>query len=266
MKDKEKIIEIFNDCGIKDASFCSFLPLSTMLIECAAKRRIPQNAKTVIICFLPYKVKEEPPKNISRYAAVPDYHNIFGAKLMTVTEKLREYYVNQKFECFIDNSPIPEVYAAALSGLGVIGDNGLLITKKYGSFVFLGEIITDMEIDCQGEISECLHCGLCKTNCPKCDGLECLSKITQKKKELTNAEKTAILENHTVWGCDLCAEICPMNADAEITYVEEFILGYRDEYVFGEDIKGRAFEWRGEDVIRRNASLEKSPDLKSANS
>ncbi|MBO4468175.1 MAG: hypothetical protein J5766_02630, partial [Clostridia bacterium] len=65
MNKRENIIKIFNDCGIKDVSFCSFLPLSNMLIECAQKRRIPDGAKTVMVCFLPYKVKEEPPKNIS---------------------------------------------------------------------------------------------------------------------------------------------------------------------------------------------------------
>ena len=227
-----------------------------MLIECAQKRRIPNGAKTVMVCFLPYKVKEEPPKNISRYTAVPDYHRIFGEKLENAAKKLREYYVNQTFEPFIDNSPVPEVYAASLSGLGAIGDNGLLITKKYGSFVFLGEIITDLEIETKDEVSTCLHCGLCKTACPKCEDLDCISKVTQKKKELTPSEKSAIIEHHTVWGCDLCAEICPMNKGAECTYVDEFIAGYRDEYRLGEDITGRAYEWRGEAVIKRNASLE----------
>ena len=188
---------------------------------------------------------------------MPDYHKIFGERLEKTANKLKEYYVNQKFEYFIDNSPIPEVYAASLSGLGVIGDNGLLITKKYGSFVFLGEIITDMEIEAEGEISRCLHCGLCKKSCPKCEGMDCLSRITQKKQDLTDAEKSAIIEHHTVWGCDLCAEICPMNKGARLTYVEEFIAGYRDEYILGEDINGRAFEWRGEKVIKRNASLKK---------
>ena len=257
MKNKKKIIEIINSCGIKDASFCSFLPLSSMLIDCRQKSRIPENAKTVIVCILPYKVKDKPPKNISRYAAVPDYHTILGERLSAATAKLNEYYVNQTFVGFIDNSPIPEVYAAALSGIGVIGDNGLLITEKYGSFVFLGEIVTDLEIETEERIEKCIHCGRCKKACPMNDGIDCLSRITQKKKDLSDAEKAAIIKYNTVWGCDICAEICPMNKNKEKTYVSEFIEGYRDEYIPGEDITGRAYEWRGEAVVKRNALLNK---------
>lgn len=253
---KEIIIDILNKSGIKDASFCAFLPLSSMLLECRNKSKIPENAKTVIVCVFPYKVKQTPPKNICRYAAVPDYHKILGEKLNNAASELKKYYVNQNFESFIDNSPIPEVYAAALAGLGVIGDNGLLITEKYGSFVFIGEIVTDLYIECEGEIKECLHCGKCKTVCPKKEGIDCLSKVTQKKSDLTNPEISAIIDNNTVWGCDICAEICPLNNDKELTYIKEFSNGYRDEYILGEDIKDRAFEWRGEKVIRRNTLLK----------
>jgi len=252
---KETIKEILKKSGIIDASFCAFLPLLPYLIECSAKKRIPENAKTVITCFFPYKVKEKPPKNISRYASVPDYHRVLEPFLKTATENLKKEFPNNSFEFFIDNSPIPEVRAGALSGLGVIGDNGLLITEKYGSFVFLAEIVCDLEIETNEELKGCLHCGKCKTVCPKTHLGKCLSAVTQQKKELSKTESECIISNRLLWGCDLCTEICPLNKNAQTTYIEEFISGYRDEYVLGENIEGRAYEWRGEKVILRNAEL-----------
>ncbi len=253
---KDKIIDIINQSGIKDASCCAFLPLLPYLLECRAKNRLPKNAKTVITCVFPYKVKENPPKNISRYAAVPDYHKVLENYLALATDNLRNAFLGYEFEWFADNSPIPEVRAAALSGLGVVGDNGLLITKEYGSFVFIGEIVTDLYVECLDELGECLHCKMCKTACPKTENTLCLSAITQKKQNLNDKELQIFLSNDYLWGCDICAEVCPLNKDKKTTYIEEFILGYRDFYEKGEDISGRAYEWRGEKVILRNFDLK----------
>lgn len=252
---KQKILDILEKSGIKDASFCAFLPLLPYLIECRAKARLPKNAKTVIPCIFPYKVKSESPKNISRYSAVPDYHRVLSDYLSNATDNLRKQFPQNEFEFFIDNSPIPEVRAACIAGLGVKGDNGLLITDKYGSYVFIGEIVTDLEIECCEEYRECLHCGICKKFCPKKDDIGCLSEITQKKGELDIKEITAIKKYKTIWGCDICSEVCPMNRDKEYTYIKEFKEGYKNEYTGGEDIRGRAFEWRGPKVIKRNFDL-----------
>ena len=252
---KQKILDILNKSGIKDASFCNFLPLSPYLIDCRARARLPKNVSTVIPCIFPYKVKSLPPKNISRYSAVPDYHRVLSEYLSAATDNLRKEFPENKFEYFIDNSPIPEVFAACLSGLGVKGDNGLLITEKYGSFVFIGDIVTDIKIDCEGTVKECLHCGKCSEACPKKDCVDCLSNVTQKKGELKPFEIEAIKKYKTIWGCDICSEVCPLNKDKEYTYIKEFMTGYKDEYEKGEDISGRAFEWRGEKVIKRNFDL-----------
>ena len=75
------------------------------------------------------------------------------------------------------------------------------------------------------------------------------------KKELNFAEKAALKKYNTVWGCDICAEVCPLNKNAANTYIPEFISGYRDRYEYGEDISGRAYEWRGEKVIKRNYEI-----------
>jgi len=252
---KDDILRLLKKSGINDASFCAFLPLLPYLIDCRAKERIPQNAKTVITCFFPYKVKAEPPKNISRYAAVPDYHRVLEPFLFNATNNLRKAFPNNKFEYFIDNSPIPEVRACALSGLGVVGDNGLLITKEYGSFVFLAEIVTNLFVETCDNIEYCLHCGVCKKSCPKESIGKCLSAVTQQKKDLNDKEIECIKKNNTLWGCDLCAEKCPLNVGKKTTYIKQFIDGYKNEYVLGENIIGRAYEWRGEKVILRNKSF-----------
>lgn len=252
---KDRILNILAETGIKAAGFCNFSNVSDKLLDCRAKARIPQNAKTVIVCLFPYKVKQEPPENISRYAAVPDYHKVCGSYLEKAAQRLSAEFGGFLFVPFTDNSPIPEVFAAARAGLGVVGKNRLLINKKWGSWCFIGEIVTDLAVECEDRLEYCPGCGECEKICPKKD--ECLSGVSQKKGELTAAETRLLKENRIVWGCDICAECCPLNKNAEITYIPEFIEGYRDRYTPGEDISGRAYEWRGEKAVKRNFETEK---------
>lgn len=253
---KKRILEIIKKAGISDAGFCAFSSVEERLLECRAKSRLPENAKTVIMCVFPYKICEEKPQLISRYAAVPDYHGIVGEYLSRAAAALREAFSQNAFECFADNSPIPEVYAAASAGLGVRGDNRLLITEKYGSWVFLGEIVTDLEIECEDKYSECMHCGKCSAACPKNSyNIDCLSELSQKKRDLQPREQKALKENGILWGCDICAEVCPMNKDAKIAPLPEFLSEYRNSFSPQEDISGRAYEWRGKRVILRNYSI-----------
>lgn len=234
----EKIKAIINKAGIKDVGFCKFKRVEEHLLDCRAKMRLPNNAKSVIVCLFPYKVYETPPKNISRYAAVPDYHRICGEYLKAICDELKNQIDKYRFESFIDNSPIPEVYTAAAAGLGVVGQNGLLITEKYGSFVFIGEIVTDLELDIPlTEIKHCPDCGQCRKVCPKYkEGCICLSKLSQKKGELQQKEAELLKKYRIIWGCDICADICPLNKNAKTTYIKEFINGYKDGFNIGEDI------------------------------
>ena len=253
----QQITDIIRTVTEAPFGFCPFESVADKLLDCRAKSRLPQNAKTIIMFAFPYKVYDEKTKNISRYAAVPDYHNVCGKILTDIAEKLKEEYNSFGFEAFIDNSPIPEVYAAASAGLGVCGRNGLLITKEYGSFVFLGEIVTDMEMNAEiAPFRDCSLCGACERACPV--GLQkngCLSAVTQQKKELSKEQSALICENGSVWGCDICQNVCPMNANTDKTFIDEFKNGYRDCYQKGEDIENRAYAWRGEKVIMRNAEL-----------
>ena len=207
----------------------------------------------MIVAAFPYKVKELPPKNISRYAAVCDYHEVVKLYLGKAAENLKKMFPENSFEAFCDNSPINERLAAAKAGLGVLGKNGLLITKEYGSFVFLGEIVCDIQTNAPiHEITYCNMCSLCEKNCPVSLNKDmCLSHLSQKK-NLNKTELEILKENKILWGCDICAENCPYNKDAKITYIKEFLSSYRDEFSLGEDYTFRAYTWRGEEAIKRN--------------
>lgn len=244
---------------------CKYSDVSMNLIKCRAISRIPENAKSIICFIFPYYV-EIGEHNVSRYAVVRDYHDVVMKVLTKISERLKDKYKNYKFEPFSDNSPIPEVRAAALSGLGVIGENHLLINEKYGSWVFIVEIVTDMEIDVEKrEIEKCKSCGLCEKRCPgKALGSECfnkdvcLSHVTQKKKLLSLADEELIKRGDLVWGCDVCQEVCPMNINKESTKISEFRESVHENVSLGDYdlLPNRAYHWRPKGVIERNIKIK----------
>ncbi len=256
----KKISKIFENHGVEVFGFCDFLTLKDKLLNCAAIKRIPENSSTIITCLFPYKVLDEEPLNISRYAAVEDYHLVCGDVLGSIVKELEKNFPSHLFSCFIDNSPIPEIRAAAMSGLGIIGKNNLLINERFGSYVFIGEIVTTLKLPIVNKnITNCITCNKCIEVCPtgylSDKNKKCLSKITQQKNILFEDEKCLIRKTGYIWGCDECQRVCPLNLGKEKTNIKSFINSYREKYVKGEDISRRAFEWRGEEVILRNAKI-----------
>lgn len=252
--------------GIEIFGFCE-MDENTPLIDCRARARIPNGARTIISCAFPYLVKSENKRNLSYYACVRDYHEVLLTYLENACSKLAEYF-DFSFVPFADNSPIYEVETAVRAGLGVRGDNGLLINDKYGSFVFLGEIVSDMEISVDTQQingSECLHCGLCGRICPaqsikngKINQQTCLSDISQRKGELSPTQENLLKSSGIAWGCDACQLCCPLNKKAEETNIGEFISSAK-HYICSDEvseiIEDRAFNWRGKKVIKRNLSI-----------
>ncbi len=216
-------------------------------------------------------------RSISLYAVPRDYHLFFAELMNELRERLNPRFPGVKFECFADNSPIGEVGAASKAGLGMIGDNGLLINRKYGSFMFLGELICDIPADESGkkyEVELCGHCGNCRAACP-CECIDgqavdkrarCLSSLTQAKsapgdeiEALMRGERGA---DATIWGCDTCQLVCPYNISPEETPIEWFrrdlILRPTEEGLAAmteDEFASRAFSWRGRSVIERNLKI-----------
>lgn len=245
--------------------FCSFEKLSEFLIDCRAKNRIPENAKSIIVLLFPYFLGDDAYEgsDISKYAVVPDYHDIITNLLLSASDKLSEAYPDEEFVVFTDNSPIPEVRAAIDAGLGVKGLNGLFINKVFGSWVFIGEIVTTMGLDYpDAHETVCINCGKCVSACPThaigkngIDAEKCLSFITQKKGNLTAEQEELIRQIGCAWGCDICQNVCPMNESVSVLPIESFAKGAEFKARIGSDISDRAYFWRGEKVIKRNLSI-----------
>lgn len=225
--------------------------------------------RSVIIYLLPYYSGES--VNLSRYAASLDYH-LAIAEINSGLEKiLRGSYPDANIRGYGDHSPIDERHAVLISDLGIAGDNGLIINEKYGSYVFIGDTLTDIDPEQLGAASPmpvrvCEGCGACKRACPTGilmgEGGDCLSAITQRKGELTDDEKKLMRDHNTLWGCDLCQTACPHNCDPEITPIEFF---HRDripcltaeilDSMSDEEFTRRAFAWRKRKTVERNIEI-----------
>lgn len=243
-----------------------------MTPEAMAKaEQLCPNPRTVLVAAFPYYAGERP-GNLSLYARGRDYHQVVTARLNTICDNLREKYQNGVFLPTADNSPLPERQAAWRCGMGLRGKNGLMILPPYGSYVFLGTILTDAELELplRTPSPSCVGCGKCLTACPGGalgeGGVEvsrCLSDLTQKKGELTEGE-TALLKAHPlIWGCDTCQRVCPYNAAPALSPLPEFREGLVDALesadlegltnrTFREKYGDRAFAWRGPAPLRRN--------------
>ena len=229
------------------------------------------NPRNVLVAAFPYYAGERP-GNLSLYARGRDYHQVITERLNTICDILRENYKNGVFLPAADNSPLPERQAAWRCGIGLRGKNGLVILPPYGSYVFLGTILTDAELELPSRTPSlsCVGCGKCLIACPGgalgeagVDLDRCLSELTQRKGELT-AEQGALLKNHSlIWGCDTCQRVCPYNAAPALSPLPEFREGLVDT-LEGADLEGltnrtfrekygdRAFAWRGPAPLRRN--------------
>lgn len=219
-------------------------------------------ALSAIMFYIPYYSGEYSGRNISRYALPKDYHIFFGDLFKNVCSALCEKYKDNFFCGFSDHSPINEVKAAAEAGLGVIGLNDLLITPKYGSYVFIGEILTDLVFGEYSEsgISPCIKCGKCKQACPS--KTVCLSKITQTKGKRTDGDEELIALCKTAWGCDICQEVCPMNkniAETDINFFRNDITPSLStdliEKMTDKEFSERAYAWKGKATILNNLKL-----------
>lgn len=236
------------------------------LIPCSKTKDMPKRAASILVALFPHALEEENYENanISRYAAVKDYHKVALSRLGDAAKKLKMIYPEEEFVAFCDNSPIPEVRVALEAGLGVRGENNLLINPKYGSWVFIGEIVTGLKIQSEKHLGlkRCIGCALCLEACPtKILGKNvfakeaCLSQISQRKGELKAEEEDLIRRTACAWGCDICQLVCPMNEEKEIDPLSEFREGFKASYSLGDDITDRAFAWRGLPVIERNVKL-----------
>ncbi|MCR1954031.1 tRNA epoxyqueuosine(34) reductase QueG [Clostridioides mangenotii] len=236
---------------------------------------IMENAKSIIVCAFPYYTGEFTNSNISKYCYGKDYHIVIRSMLTRLCELINQELGDFEYKVFVDNGPLVDRYLAYLSGIGYFGINNSIITDEFGSYVFIGYIINNYEFAVDKPMKKsCINCGKCIDYCPgnailgnyKVNPTKCLSHITQKKGELSEEEKNIIKKTGTVFGCDVCQDICPHNTSSIKTNIEEFKknlivnLNYEDlNKISNKEFKrtygDRAFSWRGKKILVRNMEI-----------
>ena len=301
MNVKEAIINEAKKIGIDIIGFTSALPfkeveniikdresrgfLSGFEESDISKRINPQavmkDCRTIISTGISYNVEIEKVKHkadyrhkseVSRCSWGTDYHSVLGAMLNTLSSFI-EYNFAGSAATFVDTNPLVEREIARRAGIGYTGKNCSIINSVNGSYIFLGEILTNIYIEEDSPIvSDCGDCEICINACPTgalcspytINAKKCVSYITQSK-DITAADYINFGNN--IYGCDVCQRVCPKNKAAKISTHVEFMpelwnaypdavdLLELDNKSFKNTFKKTSSGWRGKKNIQRNAII-----------
>ena len=193
-----------------------------------------EGARSVISVALNYYPEKKQPVGAPRiafYAYGKDYHKVIKEKLrklwQSVLEKLPAPHAAR---VFTDSAPLLERYWAWRAGLGWIGRNTNLIIPGKGSYFFLGEIVTTLQLSYDGPMkSRCGSCRRCLDACPTkaldrerhIDARRCISYLTIENKGSIPSALASRLGDR-LYGCDTCQEVCPWNSFASATHCDDF--------------------------------------------
>ncbi len=244
-------------------------------------------AQSIVSIAVPYRTRQtvamRRPRGrrgvVSAYAWGRDYHPVLKEKLRMVADLLERACGRaiRSLPC-VDTTPLVDRAVAERAGIGFIGKNCMVITKAYGSWVFLGALLTDVRIEPQSRLSpmsmdSCGDCELCLTACPTgalrepfvLDSQSCLSYLTQSKGMIAEEYRTAL--GRRVWGCDTCQTVCPKNhvsllgeetaftPDPELSFPDLKRILRLSGRTFMREFGHTAAAWRGFSVWRRNAII-----------
>lgn len=180
---------------------------------------------------------------IARYARGDDYHKSMKKRLIKLCDELQVEYPEARFRAAVDTAPVMEREHAARAGLGYVGKHTLLIEPGVGSYFFIGEILTTLELEPSEQRVED-HCGTCTKCIDACptdaitpysvDATRCISYLTIEHRSLID-EKYYEAMGNWIFGCDICQEVCPHNGDTEATRKAEINLTY--------ETKRTRFDW-----------------------
>ena len=276
---KRKALELgFSSCGISKARFLSeeeekfekwlsngYHGTMSYLEKNIDKRLdprilVPESKSIISLTYNYYPPKKLINKNnfiISKYAYGRDYHKVLKKKLKKLFNNMKEKIGNIEGRVFVDSAPVHERAWAKLSGLGWIGKNSLLINKDVGSYFFIAEIICDLELEYDVPVSDrCGNCTRCIDACPTnaitqaqvIDSNKCISYLTIENKNSIPKELKNEM-NQSIFGCDICQDICPWNRFSTPHDEKEFLpnqklkkLRKKDWIELTEETFNRIFE------------------------
>lgn len=240
------------------------------------------SAKTIISIAVayPHKLPIEPQKtNYKRGKITPnswglDYHYVLQDKLNRLAVGIRELCEDFPLEhkAMVDTGALVDTAVARRAGIGFIGKNGLVISKEYGSYMYLGELITNLEIEPDQPVDyDCGDCRRCLDACPtscligdgSMDAKRCLSFQTQDKGMMALEFRKKI--KTVIYGCDICQICCPYNKelnnplaseiDPELAWPELIPFLELTNSTFKEKFGMIAGSWRGKNILQRNAII-----------
>jgi epoxyqueuosine reductase len=227
--------------------------------------RLVKGARSVVSLLYNYytdKMQRDPGAPVlSKYAYGKDYHFVMKEKMSLLYDFINRNFGPVEGRAFVDSAPVLDRAWARQAGLGWIGKNSNLISRKAGSFVFIGELIIDLELDYNTlpEGDFCGSCTACIDACPTgailpertIDAALCISYQTIENKGSIPAELREQLSNR-FFGCDICQDVCPWNRKALLHGEPAFEPS-------GELMEMTAAEWFGLDRERYNRLFHHSP-------
>ncbi len=300
---KQKLIHKAKEIGIDKIDFASadpFTELKARLIEHREKgydsgfaepdieKRVRPDlslpeGKTIIAVALAYpsRLKNPPRSEPGAYRGIfcraswgKDYHHVLREKLNRLEAYLCHLVPGAKTMSMVDTGALSDRAVAERAGIGWSGKNTSIITEEFGSWVYLGELITDVYIPADQPVTEgCGDCNLCIESCPtgalvqpgQLNSQACLAYLTQTKGFLPEEYRTKI--GNRLYGCDTCQVVCPKNRKVHFDHQEEFrpdpekvkpllkpLLSMSNRQ-FKEKFGPMAGSWRGKKPIQRNAIL-----------
>ena len=300
MKIKEEIINLAKDIGISKIGFTTaddfdYLEKSLRLavdegrnsgfehknIEERIKPKLSlASAKTIISIAVayPHKLKQQPQKTAyKRGKFTPnswglDYHYVLQDKLDRLAKGIEELTADFEYKGMVDTGALVDTAVAQRAGIGFIGKNGLVISKEFGSYMFLGELITNLDIEPDQPVDYgCGDCNRCVTACPtscligdgSMNAKRCLSFQTQDKGVMDLEFRKKI--KTVIYGCDICQICCPYNKgldnplateiDPDLSHPELLPFLELSNGQFKEKFGHVAGSWRGKNILQRNAII-----------
>ncbi|MFN3562232.1 MAG: tRNA epoxyqueuosine(34) reductase QueG [Chloroherpetonaceae bacterium] len=186
---------------------------------------------SVLANYFPSDLSPSTNGKISIYAQSKDYHIVVKSKLQTLFSFVCDLVGNVNGRAFVDSAPTMDKVLAQRSGLGWIGKHTNLISRRLGSFFFIGNLLLDCELDYDAPYLQnyCGTCTACIDLCPthaithdgQVDARKCISYLTiELKRNFTDEEKSMLGE--WLFGCDICQDVCPWNRFSKPTAISEF--------------------------------------------